>query len=58
MPISPEVIIKQNTASGNHKYLTGIDHFRSNVKIAVSFFAFRRLQRQCFMTSGGLHFGI
>ena len=27
--ISPEFIIKQKTASGNYKYLTGIDRFRS-----------------------------
>ena len=46
MPISPEVIIEQKTASGNYKYLTGIDHFRSYVKIGLSFFAFLQLQMQ------------
>ena len=46
MLISPEFIIKQKTASGNNKYLTGIDRFRSYVKIDLSFFAFLRLQMQ------------
>ena len=46
MPISPEVIIKHKTASGNYKYLTGIDHFRSYVKIGLSFIAFLQLQMQ------------
>ena len=46
MPISPEVIIEQKTASGNYKYLMGIDHFRSYVKIGLSFFAFLQLQMQ------------
>ena len=46
MPISPEVIIEQKTASGKYKYLTGIDHFRSFVKICLSFIAFLQLQMQ------------
>ena len=46
MPISPEVIIEQITASGNYRYLTAIDHFRSYVKIGLSFFAFFQLQMQ------------
>ena len=37
MPISTEVIIEQKTANGNYKYLTGIDHFRSYVKIGLEF---------------------
>ena len=44
MPISQEVIIEQKNASGNYKYLTGIDHFRSYVKIGLSFVAFLQLQ--------------
>ena len=44
MPISPEVIIEQKTASGNYEYLTGIDQIRSYVKIGLSFFAFLQLQ--------------
>ena len=47
VPISPEVIIEQKNASGNNKYLTGIYHFRSYVKIGLSFCAFIRLQLQC-----------
>ena len=46
MPISPEVIIVQLTASGNYKYWTGIEQFRSYVNIGLSFFAFFRLQMQ------------
>ena len=46
MPISPEVIIEHKTASGNYKYLTGIDHFRSYVKLGLSLFAFLQLQMQ------------
>ena len=34
--ISPEFIIKQKTARGNYTYLTGIDRFRSYVKIDLS----------------------
>ena len=44
--ISQEFIIKQKTASVNYRYLTGIDRFRSYVKIDLSFFAFLRLQMQ------------
>ena len=44
--ISQEVIIEQETASGNYKYLTGVYHFRSYVKIGLSLFAFLRLQMQ------------
>ena len=33
MPISLEDIPLQKAASRNYKYLTGIDHFRSYVKI-------------------------
>ena len=43
MPISPEVIIEQKNASGKYKYLTGIDHFRSFVKICLSFIEFHCL---------------
>ena len=46
MPISPEVIIEQKTASGNYKYLTEIDHFGSYVKIGLSFIAFLQQQTQ------------
>ena len=46
VPISIEVTIEQNTASGNYKYLTGIDHFRSYEKIDLSFSVFLQLQMQ------------
>ena len=46
VPIAQEVIIEQKTASGNYKHLTGVDHFRSYVKIGLSFFASLRLQMQ------------
>ena len=36
VPIYPEVIIEQKTASGNYKFLSDIDHFRSYVKIGLS----------------------
>ena len=61
VPISQEVIlVNKKNASGNYKYLTGIDHFRSYVKIAVSFLACLRLQmsanfdeieKNCYKTS-------
>ena len=46
MPIFQEVINEQRTASGNYEYCTGIEKFRSYVKIGLSFFAFLRLQMQ------------
>ena len=46
VPISLEAIPVQKAASGNYKYLTGIDHFRSYVKIAVRFLACLRLHMQ------------
>ena len=71
MPIFPDHINEQKTASGNYEYWTGIDQFRSYVKIGLSFFAFLRLQIlmkwkeiviqqvfECFMTSGGLYVGV
>ena len=48
VPIFPEVINEQKkttTASGN-EFWTGIDQFRSYVKIGLNFFAFLRLQMQ------------
>ena len=46
MPIFPEVIIEQKTASGKYEYLKGIDHFRAFVKICLSYIAFLQLQMQ------------
>ena len=43
VPIFPEVINEQKTASGNYKYWTGIGQFRSYVKTGLSLFAFLRL---------------
>ena len=43
---SSEFIIKQKTASGNYKSLTGIDRLRSYLKIDLSCSAFLRLQMQ------------
>ena len=46
VPIFPDVINEQKTASGNYEFWTGIDQFRSYVKIGLSFFAFCWLQMQ------------
>ena len=43
MPIFPEVINEQKPQV---EIMTGIDQFRSYVKIGLSLFAFRRLQMQ------------
>ena len=70
MLISPEVILEQNTASGNYKYLMEIYHFRLYVKTALSFFGCRcstnfdeieiviKQVFGCFMTSGRFHIDI
>ena len=46
VPISLDVVLVHKTASGNYTHLTGIDHFRSYVNIAVSFLAYLWLRMQ------------